>query len=391
MKTIFLSVLVGLLSASVSTGNERARLIFTGDIMAHIEQLEAAKRGASYDFAPQFRRVAPLLENALVVGNLETVFAGEKSRYTGYPAFNTPDDLAGALVDAGFHVVTLANNHILDRREKGAARTIDVLEDAGLLRTGLARDGAEAGDPLIVVYEGFKLAFLSFTYGSNIPPSQNVASRDVFLNVISDEAVEEGLARAGAQAPDLTIVCFHWGNEYQFAPTKGCRAIADLCFKNGADMVIGTHPHVLQPLEIVSADGGDDSPRLVAWSLGNFVSNQRTIPRERSVLLAVDVEKIPVENASGDTRIVRVAIAPTWVSSRRLEGRRLFEVVYAGTGDRFNHAGLPEGELRQAREAGKKVLEFLGATGTPDAEGFYTLWDAGAPDVLPSPGRRSPQ
>ncbi|MDR3264626.1 MAG: CapA family protein, partial [Synergistaceae bacterium] len=245
------------------------------------------------------------------------------------------------------------------------------------------------GEPLVVGYEGFKIAILSFTYGSNTPPTQN-ASADVFLSVISKEAVTEALSRAKTENADLVVACFHWGNEYQFAPTKGSREIAELCFENGADMVIGTHPHVLQPLEIVSADRTGKSPRLVAWSLGNFVSNQRTLPRERSVVLAVDVEKKSSGEAGG-AKITKAAIAPTWVSSRRIGGRRRFEVVYAGTGTRFNHEGLPRDELNRARAAGARVLEFLGAKGGPDAEGFYTLWDAKSPDVLPVGTRKSPE
>jgi poly-gamma-glutamate synthesis protein (capsule biosynthesis protein) len=362
---------------------ERTRLIFTGDIMAHIEQVKAARRSVSYDFAPQFRRVAPLFNDALAVGNLETVFAGERAGYAGYPAFNTPDELAGAIAAAGIQIVTLANNHILDNYERGAARTIDVLDSAGLLWTGLAKDSDEINNPLIVEYNGILIAFLNYTYGSNVEPSGEV-SRDVFMNIMEDTAVMEGLSLAEASSCDLTVVCLHWGDEYKFVPTDRARAVTDLCFKNGADIVIGTHPHVLQPVEMRSADV---SPKLVAWSLGNFVSNQRTPPRERSVVLAVDIEK----NSEAVVMIKRVAIAPTWVSSVLMGGREKFEIVYAGTGDRFNHAGLPKSELSSARAAGKLVLEFLGAEGDPDEEGFYTLWDSASPDILPVSGRKSPQ
>ena len=363
---------------------ERARLVFIGDIMAHDKQLEAASGDKGYDFAPQFRRILPLFYDALVVGNLETVFAGEESGFTGYPEFNTPDALAEALVDAGVHAVTLANNHILDRREWGAARTLDVLDDVGLLWTGIVRNADDLNRPLTVDYEGFKIVFLNYTYGSNWPPTKNAASADVLLNIISPETVAAGLAEAKVLSPDLTVACFHWGNEYVFEPTKRDRDIAALCFENGVDLIIGTHPHVLQPIEVRSAD---ERPRLVVWSLGNFVSNQRTLPRERSVVLAVDIERVK----EGGAAIRRVSIAPTWVSARWTNARRRFEVVYAGLGGPFNHDGLPAGELKKARTAGELVLAFLGAKGEPDEQGFYTLWDAVSPDVLPSPGRKSPQ
>lgn len=382
-----LILLICSLFASPGAAAERARLVFIGDVMAHDKQLEAASGDAGYDFGPQFRRILPLFYDALVVANLETVFAGEAAKFTGYPEFNTPDQLAEALADAGVRVVTLANNHILDRREWGAARTLAVLDDAGLLWTGIVHDAGDLNRPLIVHYEGFKIAILSYTYGSNWPPTKNAVSADVLLNIISPEAVAAGLDRAKALSPDLTVACFHWGNEYVFEPTKRDREIAALCFEKGADLVIGTHPHVLQPVEVRSADEPGGYPRLVAWSLGNFVSNQRTLPRERSVVLAVDVERA----AEGGAAIKRVSVSPTWVSARWANGRRRFEVVYAGAGGPFNHAGLPAGELKKARAAGDLVLNFLGAWEEPDDAGFYTLWDAESPDLLPSPGRRSPQ
>jgi poly-gamma-glutamate synthesis protein (capsule biosynthesis protein) len=357
-------------------------VIFTGDIMAHVEQLDAARTGASWDFKPQFRRVKPLFEDALVAGNLETVLAGEERGFTGYPEFNTPDELADALVDLGVNIVTLANNHILDRGASGAARTIEALEAAGIEWTGLGRGDIGPNEPRVMEHAGVRFAFVNYTYGSNSPlPSSD---DDVSLNVVSDEAVKEGLAKSRAKSPDIIVACFHWGNEYQFAPTKRQREVAALSVREGADLVIGTHPHVLQPMEIVSSDRGRS---LVAYSLGNFVSNQRTLPRERSVILAVDVEK----DDGGGARISRVSVAPTRVSITRPSGRRRFEVVYAGSSPRFNHAGLPASELKIARRAGDAVLKFLGATDSPDEDGFYTIWSEDAPDELPEGTLRSPQ
>ena len=370
-----------LLCVSAASAGETARLVFIGDIMAHAEQLEAAKRPDSWDFAPQFRRIKPLLHDAFVVGNFETVMAGETSLYTGYPMFNTPDALADALKDAGVGAVTLATNHILDRRETGAERTMRVLDEAGMLYVGL-RNGDAGYEPLITEYAGLDLAFLNYSYGSNTPAPKKALSPDIRLNVISSGAVSEGLRAARAVSPDLVIACFHWGNEYQFKPTASSRETAELCLENGADIVIGTHPHVLQPIEIFDAGG---QTKLVAWSLGNFVSNQRTLPRERSAILAVDVEKTG-ESAA----IKRVAVAPVWVSSRRSGGKRVIEVVYAGTGGKFNHYGLPASEIKKARAAGRKVLDFLGTRGEPDDDGFYTLWDAASPDVLPKGTLKSP-
>jgi poly-gamma-glutamate synthesis protein (capsule biosynthesis protein) len=352
--------------------------------MAHDQQLASAKRGASWDFAPQFRRVKPLFYDSLAVGNLETVFAGEKRGYAGYPSFNTPDSLAGSLVDLGIRAVTLANNHILDRGASGAARTISVLDAEGISWTGLGHDNTASNDVLSLDYAGLKWAFVNYAYGSNTPLPKYDSSDDVHLNTISRSSVAEGLKRARETSPDLIVACFHWGNEYQFTPTKGQREMAAFSAANGADIVIGTHPHVLQPIEITSSDRGT---ALVAYSLGNFVSFQRTLPRERSVVLAVDVEKKPGEAA----RITRVSIAPTWVSVTRNKSRKLVEVVYGGTSPKFNHEGLAAAELKKARSAGALVLSYLGAAETPEIDGFYTLWDESSPDESPTPRRKKPE
>jgi poly-gamma-glutamate synthesis protein (capsule biosynthesis protein) len=353
--------------------------------MAHWEQIEGARSGDSWDFTHQFRRVKPLFEDSLAIANLETVFAGEKSGFAGYPSFNAPDELADNLAELGVDIVTLANNHILDRRSKGAARTIEVLERAGIMWTGLGYGGIAPNSAMTTEYSGLRWSFVSFSYGSNNPLPRDPASGDVSLNIMLEAAVAEGFLNARMTSPDIIVACLHWGSEYHTVPTKNQRKFAELCVKLGADIVIGTHPHVLQPIEIVSSDRGYG---LVAYSLGNFVSFQRTLPRERSVVLAVDVEKMD----NGRAAISRVSAAPTWVSAAtKRGGRRLIEVVYAGESPRFNHAGLRSGELTRARSAGNAVLNFLGASATPDLEGFYTLWDSASPDILPSSRRASPE
>jgi poly-gamma-glutamate synthesis protein (capsule biosynthesis protein) len=359
----------------------KARAVFVGDIMAHAEQLEAARYETSWDLRPQFRRVKPLFWKALAVGNLETAFAGETYEFTGYPVFNTPDELASALADLEIDIVTLANNHILDMGYGAAARTADVLDNAGIFWTGLSTE-EDPDEPLVVEYAGLRWAFVNFSYGSNNKASAEPG--DLRLNVISEEAVVSALKRASSYEPDVTIAYLHWGIEYQYAPARSQRNIAAICVQNGADIVVGSHPHVLQPFEITSGDKGYAA---VAYSLGNFISFLRTAPCERSVVLAVEVEKNEGERA----HISRVSVAPTWVSARDADGRRIVEVMYAGTGGPFNHSGLPETELVSARHAGERVLEFLGASGPPDKDGFYTLWDAVSPDETPRPARETPE
>ena len=393
-RTFFLPVFTALLALLVPMPALalplRARALFIGDIMAHKQQLDAAATGRNgareWDFAPQFRRVRPLFGgDALIVGNLETTFAGPERGYAGYPLFNTPDSLADALVALGVRVVTLANNHILDRGAGGARRTVEVLNRSGILWTGLGLDDVPKNDALLVEHGGLRWAFVNYSYGSN----RLLSSSDVHLNVISDSAISEGLARARTLSPDIITACFHWGQEYHFVPSAHQRRAAETALAEGAHLVIGTHPHVLQPMEVSLASSvhGTDA-RLVAWSLGNFVSFQRTLPRERSCVLAVEVEKAAEDEGA---RLVRVSVAPTRVALVPSGGRRRAEVVYAGTGGSFNHAGLPASELDRTRRAGTRVLDFLGAGGEPDENGFYTLWSAEDPGRLPIPRLKSPR
>jgi poly-gamma-glutamate synthesis protein (capsule biosynthesis protein) len=276
----------------------------------------------------------------------------------------------------------LANNHILDKGLDAVARTTRVLDDAGILWTGVTPPD-DPDEPLVVEYAGLRWAFVNYSYGSNTPIKPSV-SDGLALNVISGDAIVSGLARAGTYEPDITVAFFHWGLEYKHSPTKSQRQTAALSLANSADIVIGTHPHVLQPIEVTSSDRGYAA---VAYSLGNFVSFQRTKPRERSVILAIDVEKPP----GGRAGISRVSVAPTWVSARNQAGRRVVEVVYAGAGGPFNHAGLPAAELTSARAAGELALEYLGAAKEPDEDGFYTLWESASPDIIPEGRRKSPE
>lgn len=388
IKALFCFLAIGLFCrAGEIQADTRARVIFIGDVMAHQEQIDGARSSDLWDFSHQFRSVKPLFKDAMTVANLETVFAGEKSGFAGYPSFNAPDELALALSDLGVHIVTLANNHILDRGESAAARTSKVLDEAGIMWTGLGSGSdKDPGGPLVVEYAGLKWAFVNYSYGSNNPQKSRSISDDdrIFLNTISSESITEGLSAAREAGSDIVVACLHWGNEYQFDPTARQREVAALCVKNGADLVIGTHPHVLQPVEIRSSDRGY---AVIAYSLGNFISYQRTTPRERSIILAVDVEKKSGKSAG----ISRVLVAPTRVSATGPSGRRKIIVVYAGDRDLPGADDLPEAELRRARTIGRNVLDFLGASDTAGDDGFYSLWDAADPAALPEGRRKSPE
>ncbi|MBQ4468597.1 MAG: CapA family protein [Synergistaceae bacterium] len=393
---LFLSLVISLIFVSGLYAETRARFLFIGDIMAHQQQLDAARyKGRdkalrnTYDFSPQFRRVKPLFSDTFLVGNLETVFAGtqqgkRKINYSGYPMFNTPDSLIDTLSnDLEVDLLTLANNHIFDKGAEGARRTTEVLDSADLAWTGLGLDDIPSNDAYILENDGITAAFVNYTYGSNLWPKDN---KDVHLNTISDKNIIAGLERAKTLKPDVIIACFHWGNEYHFKPSTHQINAANTAFDNGADLLIGTHPHVLQPVEVRIDE--NNNVKAVAWSLGNFVSFQRTLPRERTYILSAEF----VKDDSGNTRLAKLGAAPLYVVA---PGQKRTEVTYSGTDEntieKLDFKGLSKSMLAKIRKTGKAVLEFLGAREEVDEYGFYTLWTEEEPEKLPVSKRKSPR
>lgn len=362
----------------------RARFLFIGDIMIHDQQLDAAKRkDGTYDFSPSFRRVKPLLRDSFLVGNLETVFAGtgKKLRYAGFPLFNTPDVFTENLsCDLGVDLLTLANNHIFDRGAEGARRTAEILTSSDIPCIGLGLDDIPSNDAIILINNGIRAAFINHSYGSNLWPK----SSDVHLNVYGDDDIAESMTRARELSPDVIIALFHWGNEYHYKPNVHQKRAANVAFREGASLVVGTHPHVLQPVDVIVSD---DSVKAVAWSLGNFVSFQRTRPRERSVILSAEF----VKSDDGSTRLAGIGIAPLYVVA---PGSKRTEVTYAGNNESLIESldfdGLNKSQVNNLRSIGHAVNEFLGAQKVFDGYGFNVLWREESRDILPKSRRKSP-
>ena len=377
------AVLMLMMFCASANAETRARFIFIGDIMVHDQQLDAAKRkGGTYDFSPSFRRVKPLLKDAFLVGNLETVFAGtgKKLKYAGFPLFNTPDVFTENLTgDLDVDLLSLANNHIFDRGVSGARRTTEVLDSADIAWIGLGAGDIPSNDAILLENNGIRAAFINHSYGSNEWPK----SSDVHLNVISEADIEQSMARAKSLSPDIIIALFHWGNEYHYNPNVHQKKAADSAFANGASLIVGTHPHVLQPVEVRLES---DEVRAVAWSLGNFVSFQRTLPRERSVILSTEF----VKDDEG-TRLVGLGIAPLYVIA---PGSKRTEVTYAGNDEglieTLDFSGLSKSQVSNLRSIGRSVIEFLGARKETDEYGFNILWSEESRDVLPKSRKKTP-
>lgn len=309
------------LEEEIPLSEHHVQLMVVGDIMMHSPQIDAGKTEDGYDFFPFFSEVKPLFDSAdLVLGNLETTFGGADKGYTGYPLFSSPDELADALKLAGFDVVTTANNHSLDRGAQGLRRTIDVLEEAGLKTTGTFRSAEEREQILVMEQNEITIAILAYTYGTNgIPVPQG---EEYLVNLLNEENMERDIALAKEKA-DFVVVCIHFGAEYQTEPNQEQKMWVDKLFEWGADLVFGSHPHVLQPYEIREWLEKDHRRRgVVIYSLGNFISNQRDHPRDIGGILSVHLRKV------GDqASIENVDFIPTYVHRYWEHDQRVYQVL----------------------------------------------------------------
>ncbi len=298
-----------------------ATLITAGDIMAHLTQVEQAFAAGSYDFGPSFSFIAPYLKSAdLTVGNFETVLAGPEHGFSGFPTFNTPDALADNLKQAGFDLLSTANNHSLDMGLNGLVRTINCLTDAGLKCFGTY---AQPGDrvPLITEVNGINIFFSAYTESTNGIPVP--AGHEYAINYIPDfntiDPIIKDISTARENGADLVVIYMHWGHEYWFAPTDFHRDLARQLAAAGADLIIGGHPHVMQPMEWITTEQGNGPPRqtLVAYSLGNFISNQfhwePYIPTPKVQYGLVIRTEISKDMQTGHTWINQVDYQITWV------------------------------------------------------------------------------
>ena len=288
------------------------KMSVTGDLMCHLTQMDSARQAdGTYDFTLAFRYVKKYLSDAdYTIGNLETTFGGPKYGHKGYPMFSAPDEYGDALKDAGFDFLSTANNHTNDTWDYGILRTLEVLDGLGIEHTG-SYATQEARDEIFVKeINGMTFAFVAYTYGTNGLELE----APYMCNVMEDgAALAADIRKARAMNPDFVIVMPHMGNEYELAPNQIFRNWADLMFDAGADIILASHPHVLQPVEFSRREDENGVTRdcFIIYSLGNFVSGQRDTPREAGVILNLYFERAPEDGARAVLK--QVGCIPTWV------------------------------------------------------------------------------
>lgn len=331
MKRLLIILLIIFNGAEFAYTQDTTRLtmVFAGDIMGHDSQIasayDATKKG--YDYTSCFAAVKPYIDSAdLAIGNLEVTLAG--TPYKGYPQFSSPDALAFGLKDMGFDVLVTANNHCVDRGKKGLERTIDMLDSVGIPHTGTFTDEASRLNdyPLIVEKKGFRLALLNYTYGTNGLP----VYKPNIVNMLDTAMMRKDLIRAKEMNVDAIIVVTHWGSEYQSQPSKQQKDLTEFCFKHGAKLVIGAHPHVIQPME-----WRRERDQFVAYSLGNFVSGQRKRYTDGGALAHIELQKITRPDSSQVTTISKANYQLVWVY-RTVDSNRDYYLLPAADVEKEN-------------------------------------------------------
>jgi poly-gamma-glutamate capsule biosynthesis protein CapA/YwtB (metallophosphatase superfamily) len=292
--------------------NDTLSLLFIGDIMNNQAMIDAAciEKNKKYDYNPNFKYIKPTIAAAdIAIGNLELTMPG-KPPYTGFPHFRSPDAVADALKNAGFDVLVTANNHSNDSGAKGVKHTIEVLDQKKLLHTGTFKNKTEREEhfPLILEKKGFKIALLNYTHHTNGIATQ----KPVVVNRLNGKQLKADMQLAKALKPDFIIVFLHWGEEYQLKENTIQRRLAKTLVSLGANLIIGAHPHVVQPIknEVVTLKNGQKKSALVAYSLGNFISNMSKPNSDGGILLEVTLVKSKKKTTQAS--IAKWAYIPIW-------------------------------------------------------------------------------
>ncbi|KMM37280.1 CapA family protein [Guptibacillus hwajinpoensis] len=283
-------------------------LAAVGDILIHDRVYEKAVEGNSYNFNPMLSKVQKQLQDAdITFANQETVIGGTSIGLSSYPSFNSPTEVGDALKSSGVDIVSMANNHTLDRGEKAIQNAIKHWNKIGILYTGSYLSEKDRKEIRTIEQNGISVAFLAYTYGTNgiRPPS----GKPYLVNYIDRELIKNDILAAKKEA-DAVVVSIHFGNEYERYPSNDQLALSSDIAEAGADLILGHHPHVLQPLEWIETS--DDRKVLVAYSLGNFLSGQRMDYKDIGGILKVNIVKKEFRGISTIT-VTSPSFTPTFV------------------------------------------------------------------------------
>lgn len=318
-----------------------------GDVMCHNTNYLGAYNSSTktYDFMPAFVNVEKHIKKAdIAIGNLETTFTGSEVGYSGYPTFNSPEELGIALKNIGVDILSTANNHSMDKGTKGVISTLDKLDKIEINHTGTNRSKEEQDKILVKDVNGIKIAFIAFTYGTNgirIPEG-----KEYLVNLIDKDLIKEQIDLAKKQNPDIICASMHWGVEYSQKQSKYQEEMADFLFQNGVDIIIGNHAHVIEPMEkrTITLEDGTQKDVFVVYALGNFISGQIQEHTKSTVILDMNITK---KGETGKISIDSVDYVPVYCYDR-------------GKGEQNRYILLDVREEMQGYEDGKgNISQYL--------------------------------
>ena len=369
MMKALISFIFLLYSVTLSS-QERITLLFVGDLMQHRAQIDAARTSdGKYDYSPCFSLIKEEISRAdIAIGNLEVTLGGKP--YQGYPTFSAPDEYLQAIKDAGFDVLLTANNHCLDRGKTGLERTITQIESFSIPYAGTYRNAIERKQlyPLFIRKKGFCIAILNYTYGTN---GIKVSAPNI-VNCIDKKTILKDIHSAQAVRPDAIIACMHWGEEYQSLPNREQCELADWLLKQGVTHIIGSHPHVTQPMELRT---NGNQQHAIVYSLGNFISNMSAANTDGGLIFTLQLEKYPLpkpirplQNHSSHSpspesfassfpfaRVVRCGYTLVWTGRPTLTGEKNY-ILYPSYSP---HSHLPQSARNRLNIFIKNTRKFL--------------------------------
>ena len=333
------------------TGDEPLRVVSTatvstqGDLLMHLPVIETADKGNdTYDFASVFRYIKEYTESYdYAVANLETTLAGTKRAYSGYPNFNCPDGILPSAVAAGYDMLLTANNHCNDTQWAGISRTLEQTRAAGLKTLGTQLNDSEKKYEVVDI-NGIKVGMLCYTYATGESddgrPALNGGSTVAQVGVVNFfrennlqkfyTEVERRLKAMREEGAEITMLYIHWGVEYQTKENANQRTIAQKLCDLGVDVIVGGHPHVVQPVDLLESTTDPEHKTVCIYSLGNAVSNQRralmnlkTGHTEDGVLFTVTFEKY----SDGSVYVADADVLPTWVNMSTVNGQKEYNIL----------------------------------------------------------------
>lgn len=331
-----------------------------GDVMVHSTQLDSAynKKCKCWDFEPVFSEVRDSFRDSdLNFCNLETTLPGDKTKYSGDLLFGTPDSIVKALKNTGFNIINTANNHSVDKGSLGIDHTIQVLDDHNLWHIGtyFSFENYKKNRILMIKKNDILFAFLSYTYGINgiqIPKGK-------IVNLIDKKVISEDISIARKKKADVIVAYFHFGVEYQREPNFFQKEIVSFAFREGADIVLASHPHVLQPYEfkMIRDKYGKAKKRLVIYSLGNFISAQHRRYRDGGIIFNFCLKKT-IYKMSSQIHIENIRIIPVWVYLHKVKKEKKYYLIPVEKYLKNDR------ELKMTQNAHQRMLQFYNDTNT---------------------------